>query len=123
MECGVGNVATVWDGEVAGMAGGLARARQSKEQRIVILADSKAAIAAVRKAGRTGRARSRHLQKVVNTLAEIKEGGEEAKLGWVKAHMGIFGNEPANVLAKNAAEGVPPGDHEKCISGGVLQPD
>ena len=29
MECGTGNVATVWDGEIAGMAGGLARVRAS----------------------------------------------------------------------------------------------
>ena len=53
----------------SGMAGGLARVRQ--EKKVLILADSKVAIAAVRKVGRTGRARSRHLQKVVNTVAEI----------------------------------------------------
>ena len=64
-------MATVWDGEVAGI--GLAEVRQ--EKKVLILADSKIAIAAVRKAGRTGRARSRHLQKVVNTVAEIKAGG------------------------------------------------
>ena len=54
MEAGIGNVATVWDGEVADMAGGLARVGQ--EKKVLILAESKAAIAAVRKAGRTGRA-------------------------------------------------------------------
>ena len=33
VECGVGDVATVWDGEIAGMAGGLSQARtmQGKE--------------------------------------------------------------------------------------------
>ena len=31
VECGIGNVATVWDGEVAGMAGSLIRARQEGE--------------------------------------------------------------------------------------------
>ena len=69
---GIGDVATVWDGEVAGMAG---------EQKVLILADSKAAIAAVRKAGKTGKARSRHLQKMVNTIAQVKEEGGEVKLG------------------------------------------
>ena len=54
----IGDIATVWDGEVAGIAGGLARARQNEQQRILILSDSKAAIAAVRRVGRTGRARS-----------------------------------------------------------------
>ena len=79
VESGTGNVATLWDGEVAGMASGLAKVRQ--EKKVLILADSKAAIAAVRKEGRTGRARSRDLQRVVNTVADIKDGGEEVKLG------------------------------------------
>ena len=32
--------------------------------------------------------------------------------------MGILGNEAADVLAKNAAEGVPLDDHDKWMSGG-----
>ena len=59
LESGIGDVATLWDGAVAGMADGLARVTQ--EKKALILADSKAAIAAVRKAGRMGRARSRDL--------------------------------------------------------------
>ena len=35
--------------------------------------------------------------------------------------MGILGNEAADVLAKNAAEGVPPDDHEKWMSGGSIR--
>ena len=42
--------------------------------------------------GITGKARSQHLQKLVN---EIGEKGGAVKLGWVKAHMGILGNEAA----------------------------
>ena len=57
------------------------------------LAESKAAIAAVKKAGRTGKARSRHLQRTVIMIAEIREGGE-VKFGW---DMGILGNEAADV--------------------------
>ena len=97
-------MATVWDGEVAGMARSLAKVRWEKS--ILIPADSKAAITAVRKAGRTGKARSRHLQRVVNTIAEVREGEGEVKLGWVKAHIGVLGNEAADVVAKKAAEGV-----------------
>ena len=78
--------------------------------------DSKAAIAAVRKAGRTGKARSTHLKEVVDEIEA--RGPGMVKLGWVKAHMVILGNEAANVLAKNAAEGVPPDDHDKWMSGG-----
>ena len=59
VERAIGDVATVWDGEVAGMAEILARTQRERE--VLILADSKAAIVAVRKAGRTeiGRASCR----------------------------------------------------------------
>ena len=39
MACGIRNMATVWDGEVAGMAGGLAKV--GREKKILILADFK----------------------------------------------------------------------------------
>ena len=70
-----------------------------------------------RKVGGTGKARSRHLREVVNTIAEVKKGGGEVKLGWVKAQMDILGNEATDVLVKNAAEGVPPDYHERWMSG------
>ena len=40
------------------------------------------------------------------------------KLGWVKAYMGIFGNEADDVWAKSAAEGVPLDDYEKWMLAG-----
>lgn len=46
----LGRVATVWDGEVRGLRGALEAANE--EQKILILSDSQAAIAAVKKAGR-----------------------------------------------------------------------
>ena len=56
----------MWDGEVAGMAEGLASLPHDG-RKLLILADSKkAAISAVKRAGRMGKARSRHLEKVVN---------------------------------------------------------
>ena len=52
---------------------------------------------------------------------EITDQGGEIKLGWVKAHMGIFGNDAADACAKQAAEGVPLDDHEKWMSGGGIR--
>ena len=67
---------------VAGMAGGLSLTRTVQEKKVLIFADSKAAIAAVKKAGKTGKARTRHLQRTVNMIAEIKKEGGEVKIGW-----------------------------------------
>ena len=55
------------------MAEGLAR--PPRGGRVLILADSRAATATVEKAGRAGKARSRHLQQVVNEIAEREGGG------------------------------------------------
>ena len=54
-------------------------------------------------------------------IAGIKKEGGEVKIGWMKAHMDILGNEAADVLAENAAEGVPLDDHEKWMSGGGIR--
>ena len=105
VECGIGDVATVWDSEVAGMAGALSRTRTMQERKILILADSKAAIATVKKADKTGKARTRHLQRTVNMIAEVKKEGGEVKIGWVKVHMGILRNEAADVLTTKGCGG------------------
>ena len=72
VESGIGHVATVWDGEGwmarAGMAEGLGRV--CRGGKVLIFADSKPAILAARKAGRTGRARSHHLRKVVDEIGK-----------------------------------------------------
>ena len=75
-----------------------------QEEKIIILADSVVAIVAVKKAGRTARARSGHLRETVNRITEIEKEGGVVKLGWVKANKGILGNEAADVLAKRAAD-------------------
>ena len=62
----------------------------------MILTDSMAAIQAVKKAGRTGKARSRELVRV---MREVRRRGN-VRFAWAKAHVGIPGNERADQLAK-----------------------
>ena len=71
----VWDTATVWDREIVGMLGA-AQSLETGEQTL-ILADSKAAISAVKRAGRTGKVRTRDLKK----LLEVFEGRKEARVG------------------------------------------
>ncbi|KAF8453692.1 hypothetical protein BGX38DRAFT_1268492 [Terfezia claveryi] len=68
-------MATVWDGEIAGVRGALEAAR--KEEKVLIITDSEAASFAI--------------------------GDEAVRFSWVKAHVGVFGNEQADRLAKQGA--------------------
>ena len=90
----VGNTATVWDGQIAGMLGVVEKFEIG--EKILLLADSKAAISAVKKAGKTGKARTRG-----NRESEV---GGAVALGWVKSHIGIHGNEITNEIAKKEAK-------------------
>jgi len=74
------------------------------EQVSCSLSDSQAAIAAVKKAGRMGKARTADLRRV---LMDIKErqtrlGPNAVSFGWVKAYNDVYGNEQADQLAKAA---------------------
>jgi len=88
---GLGMVATVWDGEIADFRGALTHA--PKDKKLLILSDSQIAIVATKQAGRTGKARTRHLRWAVNEIERRKRelGDGAVELGWVKAHVGISG--------------------------------
>jgi len=91
-------LATVWDGEVCGVRGALEDA--PSESIVLTMSDSQVAIAAVRKAGRTGGARTADLRRV---MMDIKETGTKCStLRVVKAHNDVCGNEKADQLAKHA---------------------
>jgi len=59
----LGELAIVWDGEVCGVRGALEDAPSNSN--ILILLDSQAAIVAMKKAGRTGKARTNDLKLVL----------------------------------------------------------
>ena len=100
---GLGKVATVWDGEIAGMRRGIEAV--DRNRKVLVLSDSQTAIAAVKKAGRTGKARTRDLRKVVQEIRRRQDflGPGAVRIGWVKAHVNIFGNEKADKQAKMGA--------------------
>ena len=64
----LGKWATVWDGEVCEVRGALEDAR--RQSNVLILSDSQVAIAAVKKAGRTGRVRTRDLKVMMEGIRE-----------------------------------------------------
>ena len=100
----VGTRATVWDGEITGMNMGL-RAAGNTDEKVIILSDSKAAIQAVINAGRRGNARTRDLAHLGQQIRKRQDlcGQDSVAVGWVKAHVGIEGNERADEMGKMGA--------------------
>ena len=100
----VGTRATVWDGEIEGIKEAI---RHCTAGPVLILSDSQAAIKAMVKAGKRGRARTAALKEAIEGIAEKqqREGGIEqpVMLAWIKAHIGINGNERADKMAKEAS--------------------
>ena len=93
----VGSVATVWDGEVAGIRQAL---RMAPEVDMLVLSDSTTALQAIVRAARSGRGRTRDLVEVVDEVGRRSLLGLSTRFGWVKAHAGIDGNERADLMAK-----------------------
>jgi len=115
----LGKLATVWDGEVCGVRVALEDAPSNAN--VLILSDSQAGIAAVKKAGCTRKARTNDLKVV---LMDIKErqarlGPNAVSFGWVRAHNELFGNEETDRLAKTATQLYP--EDLQIIEGGLKQ--
>ena len=114
--CYVGQRATVWDGEIRGIQRLLQGTRNEKD--ILLLADSQAAIAAIKTAGRTGKARTKDLAQIIKIINARKG---RTRLGWVKSHIGIVGNEQADKLAKKGTKWKMPNQKPSLTEGGVRQ--
>ena len=93
----VGSIATMWDGEVAGIRQAL---RMAPDVDVLVLSDSTAALRAIKRAADRGRGHSRDLVEVVDEIGRHITKGLSTKFGWVKAHVGIDGNERADLMAK-----------------------
>ena len=93
----VGSIATVWDGEVAGIRQAL---RMAPDVDVLVLSDSTAALRAIKRAADRGRGRSRDLVEVVDEIGRRITKGLSTNFGWVKAQGGRDGNESADLMAK-----------------------
>ena len=96
----VGSIATVCDGEVAGIHQAL---RMAPEVDNLVLSDSTAALEAVKRAAHDGRGRSRDLVEVVDEVGRRSQMGLSTRFGWVKANVGIDGNERADLIVKTGS--------------------
>jgi len=102
------------------MRGGLRAAPE--DRKALILSDSQAAIAAVRKAARTGKARTGELKEVIEEVRR-RQATLAVRFACVKAHVGTQGNEKADQLAKEGAEleGEDEGMEKAIAEGGLRQ--
>ena len=91
----LGEGATVWGGEVVGMAEALEKG--PRDRGVLILADSMAAIQAIKKAGSSGKARCGELVRVLREVKKRQRARQRARqrvrIAWVKVHIGTPGNE------------------------------
>jgi len=103
---------------VAGLRGALTHKLAKK---IPILSDSQAAIIATKQVERTGKARTYNLRWVASEIGRRKEelGEDTVTLRWVQTHVGIYGNEEVDRLAKEGAEKTP--NTTRIMEGGLKQ--
>ena len=100
----VGSIATVWDGEVAGIRQAL---RVAPDVDLLVLSDSTAALRAINRAAEGWRGRSRDLVEVLDEGGRRSMRGLSTQFGWVKAHVGCNGGPSLVPRPKVLPEGQP----------------
>ena len=84
----------------------ISRDNWDKCSKIIVLTDLQVAIAAIKNAGKMGKARMGELRKVIRGIVEGKRElrPKTVSFGWDKSHIGIKGNEEADKKAKLEAK-------------------
>ena len=94
-------------------AGGLASQRSYQACTAIIFTDNQAAIQA---SSAPGRSSGQYiLREIMRTASQLQERGWNIRLYWLPGHEGIYGNECADALAKEAANSPAPNGAEELI--------
>jgi ribonuclease HI/exonuclease III len=102
---GLSTTSTVYAAELYGISLALRIAeeyadRNGSRRNIAIYTDNQAAIWSVTKAeGRTG---SYILEEIASQIQDLQDRGRPVRVRWIPAHVGIAGNEAADIAAKEA---------------------
>ena len=96
-------MATVWDGEIAGMNLALESLPVAP---VLLLSDSQAAISAVYNAAACGWATRADPRALVDAVRDWANRGVPLRLAWVKAPVGVSGNKRADQMAKDGCYAV-----------------
>lgn len=67
---------------------------------MLVLSDSSSALLGLKQGARNGHGRTKDLVEVVDEVGRRTRMGLSVHFGWVKAHVGIRGNERADLMAK-----------------------
>ncbi len=111
----LGPLATVCDGELEGIAIAL---KQADADDVLIIADSQATIQISVNVSKGRSARTAAERRIAVATARRHRAQQKTKIGWIKAHIGVTGNEAADVCAKRAAASYRP---QPAPEGDVIQ--